>query len=167
MSHPHQINNSGSPLVAPLTYFERTGLSLAGGKGANLGELIKAGFDVPPGFIITTAAYDLLLLDNNLDARLRDILASFTTDDPASVKQTGQQIREALNGASIPAMLADEVLKAYRLLGSGAVAVRSSATAEDLPEAAFAGQQETFLNVIGEQALLEAIAHAVVQPVGT
>jgi len=152
-----QSENLNSPLVAPLTHFERGDPALAGGKGANLGELIKAGFDVPPGFVITTAAYDLLLQTNSLQADLQKILGSLQTDNPASVNEISQQIRDAIQCASIPALIVDEARKAYRQLEGGAVAVRSSATAEDLPEAAFAGQQETFLNIIGEQALLEAI----------
>lgn len=142
--------------MAPLAHFGRTSLALAGGKGANLGELLQAGFEVPPGFVITTAAYDLLLQSNGLQTRLHDLLASLKSDEPASVADTSEKIRQALEEVSIPASIAEEALSAYRQLG-GAVAVRSSATAEDLPGAAFAGQQETFLNVLGEQALLEAV----------
>ncbi len=149
--------NSNSPLVAPLTYFDRNSLALAGGKGANLGELIKAGFDVPPGFVITTAAYDLLFQANHLQPVLQSALVSLRADDPASAKVISQQIQQAIQSASIPGPITDTLINAYRQLGGGAVAVRSSATAEDLPEAAFAGQQETFLNVIGEQALPEAV----------
>src|SRR6185369_7417282 len=130
---------------------------LAGGKGANLGELSRAGFDVPPGFVITTRAYDLLLQENDLQTRLASLLASLNLDDPDSVKNVSQQIDKLLQESSMPLQIVDEVLKAYRELGNVAVAVRSSATAEDLPDAAFAGQQETYLNVIGEQALLEAV----------
>jgi pyruvate,water dikinase len=152
-----QSDNLNSPLVAPLTQFDRGSLALTGGKGANLGELIKAGFDVPSGFVITTAAYDFLLQTNGLQAIIQEMLTSLQTDNPASVTGISQQIRDAIQYASIPDPIADEALKAYRQLEGGAVAVRSSATAEDLPEAAFAGQQETFLNVIGEQALLDAV----------
>jgi len=152
-----QSDNPNSPLVAPLNHFKRGSLALAGGKGANLGELIKAGFDVPTGFIITTAAYDLLLQTNRLQAIIQEMLASLQVDNPASVNEVSQRIRDAIQNASIPAPIVDEALKAYRQLEGGAVAVRSSATAEDLPEAAFAGQQETFLNIIGEKALLDAV----------
>ena len=152
-----QSHNPDSPLVAPLKYFERRSLALAGGKGANLGELLRAGFDVPDGFIITTAAYDLLLQSNNLQTNVQEVLASLQIDSPDSVTEISQRIRDSFHHASIPDRVTDEVLKAYRQLDGGAVAVRSSATAEDLPDAAFAGQQETFLNIIGEQALLGAI----------
>lgn len=159
MSISPQTKNTDShfPLVAPLTYFDRSSLALAGGKGANLGELIKAGFDVPLGFVITTAAYDLLLRANDLEPLIQDAIASLQADEPASLKEAGQQIHETIQHASIPELITDSVLEAYRQLGSNAVAVRSSATAEDLAEATFAGQQETFLNVVGEQALLEAV----------
>lgn len=143
--------------VAPLPHFRQSDLAVAGGKGANLGELAQAGFNVPPGYVITTAAYDLLLQTNNLQTRLIEMIGPLDAEDQASVAKLSQQIQDLLQEVSIPEQLTDEILKAYRQLDGGAVAVRSSATAEDLPGAAFAGQQETFLNVIGEQALLEAV----------
>ncbi len=109
-------------LVAPLDAVGRADLPLAGGKGANLGELVRNGFPVPPGFVVTTHAYDLAGRDDELPGELRR-----------------------------------EIAAAYAALGAGPVAVRSSATAEDLPGAAFAGQQDTYLNVVGEQALLDAV----------
>jgi pyruvate,water dikinase len=152
-----QSDNPNSPLVAPLTHFRRGNPALAGGKGANLGELSRAGFDVPPGFIITTKAYDLLLQTDSLQAAIREMVASLQIDNPASVIEISRRIRDAILHTPIPDPIVDETLKAYRQLYGGAVAVRSSATAEDLPEAAFAGQQETFLNVLGEQPLLDAM----------
>src|SRR4051812_24489474 len=117
--------------VVDLRELARGDLLLAGGKGANLGELIRAGFPVPPGFVVTTAAYD-------------------------RVAAAGAD-RESLLRAPIPDDLAEAVRAAHRALGSPAVAVRSSATAEDLAEATFAGQQDTFLNVVGETELLDAM----------
>ena len=152
-----QSNSHTSPLVAPLTDFGRASLLLAGGKAANLGELTRAGFDVPPGFVITTAAYDLLLNSNGLQKQMSDLLVSLHVDDPASVAQVSCLLRETLQNAPIPKQISEEVINTYLQLGSGAVAVRSSATAEDLPEAAFAGQQETLLNIIGDQAVLDAV----------
>ena len=156
MSVPLPSNNLNLQVVASLTYFDRTNLAQAGGKGANLGELIKADFAVPPGFVITTAAYDLLLQANGLEAKIQHALDSLKIDNSTVVTRVSQQIQDTIQDALIPDLIIHSVLKAYRQL-DGAVAVRSSATAEDLPEAAFAGQQETFLNVIGEQALLEAV----------
>jgi phosphohistidine swiveling domain-containing protein len=150
-------NHLGAPLVAPLASFDRFGLALAGGKGANLGELSRAGFEVPPGFVVTTAAYDLLLENNGLASEIHNLLANLDLADPVSVSQTSRQIQDAFQQASIPTQVSDEILSAYRQMGGEAVAVRSSATAEDLPGAAFAGQQETFLNVVNERTLLEAV----------
>ena len=144
-------------LVAPLSHFRRDDLVLAGGKGANLGELSQAGFNVPPGFVITTAAYDLVFEQNGLQTQLGEWLASLNFDHPDSVKNASQRIQNLLQQITVPDKLVPEILKAYRELGNAAVAVRSSATAEDLPEAAFAGQQETFLNIIGEGELIEAV----------
>jgi phosphohistidine swiveling domain-containing protein len=157
MSLSFHSNNPGAPLVASITDFDRASLALAGGKGANLGELSRAGFEVPPAFVITTAAYDLLLEQNGLTSEIHNLLANLDIANPASVAQVSQHIQKALQQASIPTQVADEILSAYQQMRGGAVAVRSSATAEDLPGAAFAGQQETFLNILDEQALLEAV----------
>jgi len=106
---PDQINQH-TVLVVPLSHFGRQDLMLAGGKGANLGELSRAGFDVPPGFVITTAAYDLLLKENDLETRLVGVFASLNLDDPDSVKKVSQQIDKILEGSSIPLQIVDEVL---------------------------------------------------------
>jgi hypothetical protein len=120
-------------------------LPVVGGKAANLGELIRAGFPVPPGFCITTAAYQWVA------AEAIDV-SSLDLDSLA------EQARNAILAAPVPTAVADEVDRAYRALGDDVpVAVRSSATAEDLPWASFAGQQDTFLNVIGTQAVLDAM----------
>jgi len=157
MSNASQANTHALPLVAPLAQFGRADLSLAGGKGANLGELSRAGLHVPPGFVITTAVYDLLLEENGLGARISELLVELDGTNQEAVSSASRHIREMLKAAPIPDRVAGEVLSAFHRLGGGAVAVRSSATAEDLPGAAFAGQQETFLNVQGDGALLEAI----------
>lgn len=149
--------NLDSQLVVPLTHFDRGSIAYAGGKGANLGELIRAGFQVPSGFVITTTAYDLLIRATGLQAHIQEMLSFLQIDQPASVTAMSQKMHNLFQSASIPLPIADEILKAHFQLGNAAVAVRSSATAEDLPEAAFAGQQETLLNVVGEQALLVAV----------
>jgi len=135
--------------IGTLADFGAADLATAGGKGANLGELFRAGFPVPDGFIVTTAAYSALLADTGLGATLAGLLETGTD---------GTTIREAFAAAGVPDDLRDTIGAAYRRLGGGPVAVRSSATAEDLPGAAFAGQQDTFLNVEGEDALIRAIA---------
>jgi phosphohistidine swiveling domain-containing protein len=112
---------------------------VAGGKGANLGELTAAGFPVPDGFVLTTEAYVLAARQTSIDTAEPDAAA------------------DRLRTSEMPAAIAAAALEAYRGLGAGPVAVRSSATAEDLPGASFAGQQDTYLNVAGEDALIDAI----------
>ena len=140
-----------------LAQLRKTDIDLAGGKGANLGELTTAGFPVPPGFVLTTAAYDEFVSASGIGADIV-ALASLAADaDPFTYEQAEDKIRTLFAGHDLPAALAAELTAAYRRLGPGAaVAVRSSATAEDLAEASFAGQQDTYLNVRTEQALLVA-----------
>ncbi|MDX6717726.1 MAG: rifampicin phosphotransferase, partial [Baekduia sp.] len=125
-------------LVMPLSALGARDLPIAGGKGANLGELIRAHFPVPDGFVITTRAYAAAARAAGVDPR-----------DPIGA-------RERLTAKPVPDEVANAVREAYRALG-GRVAVRSSATAEDLPEASFAGQQDTLLDIEGEDALLDAV----------
>ena len=153
----NQFNDLTTGLALPLSHFARNDIALAGGKGANLGELSRAGFDVPPGFVITTSAYDLLLQQAGLQSQIQDILSTLHIEDADSLADVSQHIRAAIHKTSIPAQVTEAILKAYGQLGIDAVAVRSSATAEDLPEVAFAGQQETFLNLMGDDALMDAV----------
>lgn len=129
-------------LVRSLGDISASDLAEAGGKGSNLGEMIRAGLPVPPGFVVTTAAYRLFVSENRLAGDLaRDpetTLASF-------------------NAGRIPDAVRDSVSAAYAEMGEGPVAVRSSATAEDLPDASFAGQQETYLYQEGMDAVLGSI----------
>jgi phosphohistidine swiveling domain-containing protein len=149
-----------TPLVAGLKDLTAAHTALAGGKGANLGELVRAGFTVPNGFVITTAAYAILLDETGLGATLARLLYdNVLNDNDDDDDDDGAAIRSAFTGTSMPAAIRTEILAAYRKLGAPPVAVRSSATAEDLPGAAFAGQQDTFLNVIGEDALLTAVTN--------
>ncbi len=135
--------------VAPLEQLGRNDLARVGGKGANLGELVRAGFPVPDSFVVTTAAYDGFVAHNHLG----ETIAWALREEPGS----GATIRTAFENAPIPPEIERDILAAYRELGEVPVAVRSSATAEDLPEAAFAGQQDTFLNTLDEQALLDSV----------
>ncbi len=145
----HRQTRLETRAIASLVDIDAKDLASAGGKGANLGELVRAGFPVPPGFVVTTSAYDEFIAGNHLDDTIKRVLH----DSP----NRGELIRQAFERAPIPADIEDEIHATYERLGSGPVAVRSSATAEDLPGAAFAGQQETFLNVIGPAALLDAV----------
>jgi pyruvate,water dikinase len=135
------------PLVLPLAAVGGEDVPLAGGKGANLGELVRGGFPVPDAVIISTAAYAGVVAGAGLTPTIQ---AGLRAGDAAG-------IRAAFEAAPVPERLRAEILEAYAALGGGPVAVRSSATAEDLPGAAFAGQQDTYLNVVGEAALLETV----------
>lgn len=129
--------------VCWLSELTRDDVAVAGGKGANLGELIRAGFDVPAGFVVTTACYDAFVASAGLDA---------------VIGATATEIGEAFRAREIPAGLAEEIASGYARLGQDLpVAIRSSATAEDLAEASFAGQQDTYLNVIGREQVLAAV----------
>lgn len=126
----------------------RGDVGIAGGKGANLGELIRAGFTVPPGFVVTTEAYDRFVAHNHLDQAVARI---------HELGESASSLRLAFETATMPPGIEQGISITYERLGAGAVAVRSSGTAEDLPGAAFAGQHETFLNVQGTAAVLNAV----------
>ncbi|MBA3529363.1 MAG: phosphoenolpyruvate synthase, partial [Propionibacteriaceae bacterium] len=138
---------------------DRDSLPAAGGKAANLGELTRAGFPVPRGFCVTTAAYAIVSGNAGLDATL-DALDDAPANDTERLSSLASGMRETLRAAPVPEGVARSITEAYRELADGApvpVAVRSSATAEDLPHASFAGQQDTYLNVVGEESLLDAV----------
>ncbi len=142
-------------------------IASAGGKGANLGELVQAGLPVPAGFVITTAAYDAFVKKNKIGKPLMALVAQTRPEEPGSYEEHRSQIRDLFLAGAMPVDMAREIRSAYAELGvvaagdtdaGGApVAVRSSATAEDLPGASFAGQQETYLNISGDEALLQAV----------
>ncbi len=138
---------------------------LVGGKNASLGEmhrqLLPLGVKIPDGFVITAQAYRYVLGEARAWEPLADSLRELKADDVADLARRGRRAREIVYGAPLPADLRSEILDAYRILRERhgedlSLAVRSSATAEDLPTASFAGQQETFLNVCGEERLLDA-----------
>ena len=124
-------------------------IGLVGGKAANLGELTSSGFQVPPGFVVTTEAFDRFVDSNRLDIVLDDVIARIDVTSDVSL-QDASKVRNAFVRAAMPKTLEDEILNAYSGIGhseeQALVAVRSSATAEDLPTASFAGQQDTYLN---------------------
>jgi len=151
-------------LVAWLADLDQSATSFAGGKGANLGELFQAGFPVPPAFVVTTAGYQRFITDNDLQSQILELATRPDKNDPATYATISNLIHDRFMAGSLATDLAEPILQAYAALNQHAsasagvpVAVRSSATAEDLPTASFAGQQETFLNVAGEEALLAAI----------
>lgn len=126
-------------------------VAIAGGKGANLGEMVCAGFLVPPGAVVTADAYRQFMEENGIS--ISEIM-----DNAESTENAAAYIRKAIVSGEIPANIKEQIIGFYLTLGTNArVAVRSSATAEDLDDASFAGQQETYLNVIGEEALLQKV----------
>ncbi|WP_206809423.1 phosphoenolpyruvate synthase [Paradesulfitobacterium ferrireducens] len=137
---------------------DQTSLPLVGGKGANLGEMKAAGFPVPLGFCVTTEAFNRFIAMSPAMEHWYRKLDELNVDDLEALRHLGESVREYLQGLPIPQDVADAVVQAWEQLGAGdAYAVRSSATAEDLPGTSFAGQQETYLNVIGKGDLLNHI----------
>ncbi len=120
---------------------------LVGGKNASLGEMISFGLPVPNGFAVTSAAYRYFIRENDLDGKIKDVLRGTNVHSLRELKRAGALIRGMINSAKFPKDLEKDILAAYHKLGSRFVAVRSSATAEDLPDASFAGEQESYLNV--------------------
>ncbi|MDI1446533.1 PEP/pyruvate-binding domain-containing protein [Polyangium sp. 6x1] len=143
--------------VLPLSALDRSSLPIAGGKAANLGEMIRAGAPVPPGFVLTTSAFRAAAEAANIGAKL-EALAKAEPSDRARLAILAAEIRAALSSVTVPDAIAEACVRAYDVeLGGAPVAVRSSATAEDLPDASFAGQQDTYLGVLGKEALLDAV----------
>lgn len=149
--------------VVSLDQIGKSDLRIAGGKGANLGEMIKIGIPVPPGFAVTTASFDLLMQMHDLGEKIRLIINSINVDDTEKLLDISKEIKAMILSHEVPSEVRSKVEEAYNNLsdpGSGdlpLVAVRSSATAEDLPTASFAGQQASFLNVKGSDELVGSI----------
>jgi pyruvate,water dikinase len=143
--------------IASIAAVCRDDVALAGGKGANLGELTRAGIPVPPGFIVTVHAYSRLLDTGRLRERAEQLLADLDVTDRSRLESTAAEIRRLITAAEMPEDVASDIAIAYRQMDTGPVAVRSSATAEDLAEASFAGQQETYLNVEGAAHVVRAV----------
>ena len=136
-------------------------IPIVGGKGANLGELTNAGFPVPEAFVLTTAAYDYFIQSSDLMEKVGKELAGIDRNSDDSLAAASDKIRAMFEECEIPQDLKKDIVSRYRILVPkgkvGFVAVRSSATAEDLPDASFAGQQETYLNVRDEEDLFDKI----------
>jgi len=155
---------SGNKWIIPFSEIRIEDVGIVGGKNASLGEMFRElksqGVRVPDGFAVTAAAFREFFKQTGLDHEVRAILKSMNTQNADSLQQCGRAAREAILKQEIPAGIQEEILKAYAGLSLGVaggidVAVRSSATAEDLPNASFAGQQETFLNVHGDAQLID------------
>ena len=141
----------------------KSDIPLVGGKGANLGEMTQMGLDVPPGFCVTSSAYNYFIDYTSLNETVKVLLERLDVDNPDSLTMVSEKLQKKLNESKIPEDLEAEIRDAYRdfsrtyELTDPQVAVRSSATAEDLPDASFAGQQDTYLHISGEEELLKHI----------
>ncbi|MBU0662755.1 phosphoenolpyruvate synthase [Candidatus Micrarchaeota archaeon] len=159
-------------MAKSVVWFEEVGkgdVGIVGGKGANLGELSKKAFPVPPGFVVTAHAYFGFLDEAGIRKRIVEKIDAIDVENTGQLRKVTEEVRKIILGAPVPENLIIEIKKAYnkisdRKLGLGLtsseeeyVAVRSSATAEDLPEASFAGQQETYLNVIGRDEVVDKV----------
>ena len=152
--------------VVSFEQLRMTDVDSVGGKNASLGEMISqlsdAGVRVPGGFATTAQAFRDFLSATALDRKIADRLSTLNPDDVRELAVAGGQIRQWIIDTPLPQRLQDEIHEAFKVLdadGKGSFAVRSSATAEDLPDASFAGQQETFLNVVGFEDVIEKIHH--------
>ncbi|HHU70006.1 MAG TPA: phosphoenolpyruvate synthase [Thermoanaerobacterales bacterium] len=144
----HEINKSDIPLV--------------GGKGANLGELTQNGVNVPPGFFVTSSAYKKFISIANLDEKIKEIINSLDVEDSAQLQLKSKEVRDLIISCKVPEEIRKNIEESYIKFGETigikdpSVAIRSSATAEDLPEASFAGQQDTYLEIKG---IDEVVSH--------
>ncbi|KKR30542.1 phosphoenolpyruvate synthase [Candidatus Woesebacteria bacterium RIFCSPHIGHO2_01_FULL_39_32] len=149
------------PLVTFFKDIDKHDLPSVGGKGANLGEMTQAHFPVPNGFAITVSAYDLFLERNEISKKINEILASIDVNKNDELQAASKKVEHIITQSQVPQEITNEVVKAYKRLSKflrpALVAVRSSATAEDLPGASFAGQQATYLNIKGDSNLLVAV----------
>ena len=150
---------------------QMTDILRVGGKNASLGEMIQnlspLGIKVPDGFAITVAAYRYFIDYNSLNDEIHEVINHTDVDDVIELRKNGLKVRQIINDGKFPEDLAAEILSAYKELSqkynvdATDVAVRSSATAEDLPDASFAGQQETYLNVRGDEAILNSVRNCI------
>ena len=148
---------------------------LVGGKNASLGEmcqhLTKKGVSIPGGFAITASAYRYLIKEAAIEQAIKDALEDVDTHDMANLQKRGGQVRTIIRHTAFPPPLTEAIIDAYHSMeeryGTDVdVAVRSSATAEDLPDASFAGQQETFLNIRGDELLIDKLGATAVELFG-
>ena len=134
---------------------------IVGGKGANLGEMISAGFPVPDGFVVTAQAYFAAIEHNDIKDKIKHLLENVDVHDPTALSSAATRVKSLIRAMDVPREISLAVMKAYHKLGKNMlVAIRSSATAEDLPGASFAGQQETFLNIRGDTNVVDSMRDA-------
>src|SRR3989338_3196359 len=166
--------NYSSEFIKWFSELNKNSGNVAGGKGANLGEIYNLKIPVPPGFVVTAQAYDYFIEKSGIREKMSALLEDIDYEKTEKLDETTKKIRELISNSKMPKDLEDEIIESYETLSTeraegeadeiigqtseqAYVAVRSSATAEDLPDASFAGQQETFLNVRGKEELIEKI----------
>jgi pyruvate,water dikinase len=151
-------------LVLPFSKIRKEDIPLVGGKGANLGEMVSFGIPVPNGFVVTAQAYQYVIEHNALQPVIREIIRQTEVTNQKGLEKASIKIQRLIHTADIPNELVTEIFKNYKSLKPAEqtplVAVRSSATAEDLPDASFAGQQESYLDIKGESNLIQAVRSA-------
>ncbi len=162
-----KVGHAVDKVVYWFNELDKNSLSVAGGKGANLGEMTQADFPVPPGFVVSAQAYHSFMQSTRLDALVSAKTHGLDTEDSHKLQQVSDDIRAAMMEQQVPSEIRAEIVRAYnKLCGVSLipathdeilVAVRSSATAEDLAEASFAGQNETYLNIQGADAVVQAV----------
>ena len=140
----------------PLLHKQAT-LEMVGGKGMSLSKLLTAGIPVPEGFHVTTTSYKIFVEKNHIQPHINKLLDGIDSNNTSQLENVSTQIGMLFHNGEMPQEVSDAIKTAYAGLGNIAVAVRSSATAEDLPDASFAGQQETYLNIQGENEVLDAV----------
>jgi len=176
-SKKDQKENQRTDFIAWFSELNKDSGNIVGGKGANLGEMYNLKIPVPPGFVVTAQAYDYLIKKADINDKIKELLGKIKYEDTNQLNETTKEIRDYIEKAEFPKEMEEEILEAYETLGAEDsklkskqaqdiikkspeaifVAVRSSATTEDLAEASFAGQQDTFLNVKGESELITSI----------
>jgi len=148
------------PNVRAIVWFSEVSkedIPLVGGKGANLGEMTGAKIPVPPGFIVTVDAYYDFINQSKISHKIQELLKPLDVHDSKQLQRIAGEVKQVVMDATMPPETAKAIEKAYAEMGEGLVAVRSSPTAEDLPDASFAGQQDTYLNMEGKEAVVDAV----------
>ena len=147
------------PNILWLEEIKKEDIISVGGKGASLGEMTSLGLPVPKAFVVTAQAFRKFLIEKGIEDTIFRRLERLDVDDNDALESVSREVQDIVLSVDIPDHIKEDIIDAYARMGANGevVAVRSSATAEDLPEASFAGQQETFLNVLGDDDLLEAV----------
>jgi len=147
------------PNILWLEEIRKEDIPSVGGKGASLGEMASIGLPVPKAFVVTAQAFRRFLVETGIEKKIFASYEQLDVENNEALEKAASGAKSMVLKAKMPAVLKDEIRKAYKKMSSEnlIVAVRSSATAEDLPDASFAGQQETYLNIKGETALLTAV----------